>query len=375
MTGSLMGLSRRLRGIMNAKLRAREYGLAFGTLPTGPKNALTDVAGVRVGHVTIREGDACTGVTAVLPHAGNLFRSKVEAAVHVINGFGKAAGLLQVHELGQIESPIMLTNTLSVPAVLDGAISHALAQCPEIGRETGTVNCVVGECNDSFLNDIRGRHVTAEHALLAIESSREGMFAEGAVGAGTGMVCYGYKGGIGTASRMISVEGLPQNYTLGVLVLSNFGRQENLQLCGTPIGRLLMERDKAEPAVGDGSVVIVVATDAPLGSRQLGRVARRGAFGLARTGSVASHGSGDFVIAFSTAIRHEHMPPSLSFSGERLAEDGVLLTAFFQAVTESVEEAVINSLFAAEDTRGRDGNFVRSLPAKAAARLVTRVVS
>jgi D-aminopeptidase len=295
-------------------------------------------------------------VTAILPHPRNIFREKVEAAVHVINGFGKSAGLLQIQELGVIESPILLTNTLSVAAVLEGAVEHMIQQSPDIGISTGTVNCVVGECNDGFLNDIQGRHVRPDHALEAILTASSGLPAEGSVGAGTGMVCYGYKGGIGTASRVTS------GFTVGTMVLSNFGRREHLMVGGMPVGQKESEsrHDAAQP--GDGSVMIVVATDAPLDSRQLGRLARRGAMGLARTGSVASHGSGDFVIAFSTSNRRPHYPEGPLRETRLLHEDGAILTNLFQAVVESVEEAVVNSLFAAAEMTGRDGHRVPALP-------------
>lgn len=346
------------------KPRPRSLGISFGLLPPGPRNAITDVPGVKVGHVTLSSGEGPltaglgpvrTGVTAILPHAGNLFGEKVEAAVHVINGFGKAAGLAQIMELGVIETPIALTNTFSVGSALEGLLDHLFAHNPDIGVTTGTVNAVVGECNDGFLNDIRGRHVRPIHVLEAIEQAALEV-AEGDVGAGCGMVCYGYKGGIGTASRRV------YDFTLGCLVLTNFGRKENLTIAGVPVGVELMRREQKEARAGDGSVIIVLATDAPLDSRQLGRLARRGGFGLARTGSVASHGSGDFVIAFSTTNRKPHYPTELVYSASHVQEDGELFTGMFQAVVESVEEAVINSLFAAHTVVGRDGNVAPALP-------------
>lgn len=366
------------------KLRAREAGLAFGSLPTGDFNAITDVPGVRVGHVTLSHGDGKlypgkgpvrTGVTAILPHEGNLFADKVEAAVHVINGFGKSAGLLQIQELGQIESPIFLTNTLSVAAVLEGAIEHAVRHSPEIGISTGTVNCIVGECNDGHLNDIQGLHVRPRHVHEAIAAATGGLPAEGAVGAGTGMVCYGYKGGIGTASRLVSHPDLTGSYTLGTLVLSNFGKQENFTLCGIPVGRDLGVTVAEQPVLGDGSVMIIIATDAPLDARQLGRLARRGGFGLARSGSVASNGSGDFVVAFSTSRRHLHSNRPLLSEILSVAEDGAFFTEMFQAVVESVDEAVVNSLFMAEDVIGRDGHRVPAFPTAQALNLLKKVIS
>ena len=274
------------------KPRPRDLGVKLGLLSPGPKNSIADVAGVTVGHVTLSSGEGAlvpgqgpvrTGVTVVLPHPGNIFKDKVEAAVHVVNGFGKAAGLAQIHELGVLETPIALTNTFGVPAALDGLLDYVLDQNPDIGVTTGTVNAVVGECNDAFLNDIRGRHLTPSHVLDAIHSAQCDVI-EGDVGAGKGMVCFGYKGGIGTASRQIS------GFTVGCLILTNFGIKENLTIAGAPVGVELWRREQEQAEAGDGSVIIILATDAPLDSRQLGRLARRGGFGLARTGSVASHG-------------------------------------------------------------------------------------
>jgi len=341
-----------------SKLRPRDFGVRFGLLPTGVLNAITDVPGVMVGHDTLSlpEKNVHTGVTAVLPHGGNIFKDKVEAAVHVINGFGKATGIAQVMELGVIETPIVLTNTFGVAAALDGILDHVLADNPDIGVSTGTVNAVVGECNDGFLNDIRGRHVTPEHVKRALSHASGGKVIEGDVGAGTGMVCYGYKGGIGTASRRV------RQYMIGCLVLSNFGRKENLTIAGVPVGFELWRKEQQEAKAGDGSVIIVLATDAPLDARQLGRLAGRGGFGLARTGSVASHGSGDFVLAFSTTNRRPHYHSSLDRRCIQVHEDGEFFTELFLAVTESVDEAVINSLFAANTVVGRDGNIAQALP-------------
>jgi D-aminopeptidase len=320
----------------------------------GPKNSLTDVPGVRVGHVTLiaGEGPAAvrTGVTAIVPDPA-VFARKLAAGVHVINGFGKMTGLAQVAELGRLETPIALTNTLSVWPVADAVVSYVLARHPD----ARSVNPVVGECNDGYLNDIRGRHVRSEHALAALVGASDAPVAEGAVGAGTGMVCYGWKGGIGSASRTWAAEPLGgRSVTLGALVLANFGRRQELRVGGCPVGRLLpAEPPPPPPAVGDGgSVVVVLATDAPLTSRQLARVARRAAAGLARTGSVYAHGSGDFALAFSTAAAY---PPFL-------ADEGELLNPFFAAAADAVEEAVLRALFAAETMVGRDGHRVLALP-------------
>ncbi|MDP3488433.1 MAG: P1 family peptidase, partial [Bacillota bacterium] len=257
--------------------------------------------------------------------------------------------------LGVLETPIALTNTFGVAAALEGLLDYVLAQNPDIGVTTGTVNAVVGECNDAFLNDIRGRHLNRSHVLDAISCAQSDV-SEGDVGAGKGMVCFGYKGGIGTASRQIS------GFTVGCLVLTNFGSKENLTIAGAPVGVELWRKEQQQAEAGDGSVIIILATDAPLDSRQLGRLARRGGFGLARTGSVASHGSGDFVIAFSTTNRKPHDPQTLSYHGLLVHENSELFTGLFQAVTESVEEAVVNALFAARTVVGRDGNVAQALP-------------
>ena len=275
--------------------RLRDYGIEIGVLPTGQNNAITDVEGVTVGHTTIISGDDVrTGVTAILPHQGNIFQLKIPAAIHIGNGFGKLAGYSQVRELGNIETPIILTNTLSVPAASEALISYTLDQ-PE-NREVRSVNSVVGETNDGWLNDIRGRHVTQEHVLAAIENAQGGMVAEGNVGAGTGTICFGFKGGIGTASRVI-----PERlggYTVGVLVQTNFGGV--LEIAGVPVARELNNYPYAETRT-DGSCMIVVMTDAPLDARNLERLAKRAMMGLAKTGGIASNGSGDYVIAVSTA--------------------------------------------------------------------------
>jgi D-aminopeptidase len=357
-----------------ARLRAREIGLRPGVLPPGANNAITDVAGVRVGQTTVSWGDgalrpghgpARTGVTAIMPHGGNLFQEKVPAAIHVINGFGKTTGLAQVEELGTIETPIALTSTLCVGRVADALITHAISMNPEIGVTTSTVNPIVGECSDAFLNDIQGRHVREEHVLSAIASATGGAVAEGAVGAGTGMMAFQYKGGIGTASRVIDPE--LGGWTVGALVLANFGLRRHLVIDGVPIGRLLADDHDAVPE--RGSIMIVLATDAPLLDRGLKRIARRASLGLARTGSIAGHGSGDVVIAFSTAavVRIPHTAPEGILAVEIVAENGPArqasaIDALFTATIEATEEAVINALFAAETTIGRDGNTGEALP-------------
>ncbi len=328
---------------MNKKPRAREINFLNPGLPTGPLNAITDVEGVAVGQITLHndahQPPVHTGVTAILPHPGDLFNEKLLAAVHTINGYGKASGFEQVREMGTLETPIVLTNTLCVGRAWDGIVTWMLARHPEIGTSGPSVNPLVGECNDSRLNDLRGRHVTAEHVLAALQSARGGVVDEGCVGAGSGMTCYGYKGGVGSASRQVD------GYTLGALLVANFGRKNQLLVRGIPVGRLLAEEKQGkDPAAG--SVMIVLACDAPLSERQLGRVARRAGLGLARTGSTVGSGSGDFVIAFSTAQKIAQRPARKLLHLTFL--DDSALEPFFQAAVECVEEAVLNALCKAE---------------------------
>jgi D-aminopeptidase len=345
------------------RVRLRNLGICIGRHQTGPYNAITDVLGVQVGQITLsyekEDGRKVrTGVTAILPHEGNLFREKVLGSSYVINGFGKTVGTIQLQELGVIESPILLTNTLSVPAVLEGTIRYLLEQNTEIGDTTGTVNVLVGECNDGYLNDIRGLHVKPEHARLAIETATAGAVEEGCAGAGTGMSCLGYKGGVGTSSRIASFG--KNQYTVGAFVVSNFGEEKDLRIPG---GGWLHHPEKEEK-LPDGSIMMILATDAPLNERQLGRLAKRAAFGLSRTGSYASHGSGDIVIAFSTAHRIPHELPEdqecLPF--QFLREDGQFISQLFEMAAESVEEAIWNSLCMAETTEGSNGNIRKAIP-------------
>lgn len=342
-----------------AQGRARDYGIQIGILPTGSQNAITDVAGIKVGHHTKIEGtNIRTGVTAILPHEGNLFQEKVPAAVFVGNGFGKLAGVTQIEELGNLESPIILTNTLSVAAGITGIVSYTLSQP---GNENvQSVNAVVGETNDGYLNDIRGRHITEADILAAIRSAKSGPIAEGNLGAGTGTVCFGFKGGIGTASRQIPAS--LGGYTVGVLVQSNFGGV--LQIDGVPVGVELGQYSFSEHITSaDGSCMIIVATDAPVLERNLKRMAQRAMMGLAKTGGIASNGSGDYVIAFSTfgknRIPHQ-TPPLKALHREELANED--MSALFLAVIEATEEAIINSLFAAQDMEGKDGRKINALP-------------
>jgi D-aminopeptidase len=315
--------------------RARDLGLAPGVFPPGPLDAITDVAGVRVGHVTLIEGDRIrTGVTAIIPAEGNLFQNKVPGAVFVGNAFGKLAGSTQVEELGTIETPIVLTNTLNVGTAMEGVIAYTLA-LPGNERVV-SVNAVVGETNDGGLNDIRGMHVRREHVLEAIGSAKPGPVEEGSVGAGTGTMCFGWKGGIGTSSRKAGAR--YGGYTVGVLVQSNFGGV--LTMGGAPVGRELGKY--AYASSGDGSCMIVVATDAPLTAKDLKRLAARAVFGLARTGSSYSNGSGDYAIAFSTVRQ-----------GDRLGTDAV--SPLFEMALEATEEAVYNSLLKATTVRSSVG--------------------
>ncbi|MEK4229843.1 DmpA family aminopeptidase [Solibacillus sp. FSL H8-0538] len=345
------------------KKKVREMGIVIGKLPVGAKNCITDVAGVRVGHVTLDhkldEGGehACTGVTAILPHGGNLFQHKVTAASYVLNGFGKTAGLVQVNELGVIESPIMLTNTFGVPAVTQGTLQVMLDANAEIGDKTGTINIVVGECNDSHLNSIRACPVSPEHAIEAIHCASEEVAAEGAVGAGKGMICFGYKGGIGSASRVVKVEDQNVSYTVGCMVLSNFGYSSEFSANRYVVSTT---QDASTLSPTDGSIMIVLATDAPLSSRQLTRVIKRCGIGLGRTGSHFSHGSGDIVIGFTTAHTIQHTTDELVETRTQLSEGHPVMNQLFTAAAEVTEEAILNSLSQAETTTGRDGHVVNA---------------
>lgn len=333
--------------------RLRDFGLICGTLEPGPLNAITDVPGVAVGHCTLNEGDLRTGFTAILPHRGNLFRRKLRAGCEVINGFGKSAGLIQLVELGQIETPLLLTNTLSVGTGFEALVSRALAANPDIGRETGTVNPLVLECNDGFLSDIRARGLTQDHAFAALDAAAGGPVAEGVVGAGTGMSAFGFKGGIGSASRRFVLNG--RDFTLGALVLANFGVAGDLVL---PDGRKPLPPD-AGTVAERGSVIIVLATDVPLESRQLTRVARRAGAGLARLGAFWGNGSGDIALAFSTADPIDHDEPGDLVPLRVLNENRI--DNLFRAAADATQEAVLNAMVAAPAVTGRDGHRRPSL--------------
>ncbi len=330
-----------------------DFPYRIGHLPRGRRNLISDVPGVMVGHFTLADGTVQTGVTALLPQAGNCFRDKLPAACHVINGFGKSLGLMQIEELGQLETPIVLTNTLSVGTAWTALASHMLAQNPDIGRETGTINPIVMECNDGYLNDIRGMHVRQEHVQEAIDKADQD-FAQGAVGAGRGMRCHGLKGGIGSASRLIRID--QADYCLGALVLSNHGHLRDLRIDGDPVGERLAQTAHSPE---QGSVIVILGTDLPLSSPQLKRLCHRAVAGLCRTGANIGHGSGEVVLAFSTAqtIKHDDIDPFRQI--RELNEHSIDLA--FRAVAESVEEAVLCSLWYAESVEGRDGHRAMSL--------------
>lgn len=344
-----------------ARPRVREFGLKIGVLEPGPLNAITDVPGVRVGHRTLIQGDSIrTGVTAIIPHPGNIFQEKVPAGIYVANGYGKLTGYTQVEELGYLETPIILTNTLSVPEAAAALIDYILS-LPGNER-VESVNPLVGETNDGWLNDIRARVVKKEHVLEAIRAAVEGPVEEGAIGAGTGTTCFSFKGGIGTASRK-----LPANrggWTVGLLVQTNFGGV--LQIKGLQVEELLKKETgipAGRPALtGDGSCLIVVATDAPLDNRNLKRLAKRALLGIPRTGGYYSNGSGDYAIAFSTAsqVRLAHRDRSLTQKVELVRNEA--MSALFQAAAEASEEAILNSLFRARTMSGKDGHRAEALP-------------
>ncbi|WP_298828666.1 P1 family peptidase [uncultured Planococcus sp.] len=337
---------------MRNQKRIRDYGVEIGKMKPGVLNAITDVEGVSIGHVTLSEGDMQTGVTAILPHQGDLFHEKLIASSHVINGFGKTMGTIQLAELGTLETPIVLTNTLNVGTAANAVIDYMLEKNPDIGNTTGTVNPVIGECNDMFLNDVRGRFVKEEHVRQALDNTAV-EFEEGAVGAGRGMLCYSLKGGIGTASRIMEQE--HGTYTIGVLVLSNFGMLSDLTIDGNPIGEALKKNIQQTHKEEDkGSVMVIVATDLPLSERQLNRILKRAVTGLSRTGSIITNGSGEIVLGFSTANKIPHAKPEKTLSIETIHEDD--LDEAFRAVGEAVEEAVLNSLITAEAVVGRYGN-------------------
>ena len=345
--------------------RIRDLGIVIGRMAPGRLDAITDVKGVRVGHVTLSrgegklrpgEGPVRTGVTAILPHGGDVWREKVPAATWVMNGTGEMTGSIWIETQGALEVPILLTNTMNIGKVMDGVVAYMLKKYPDIGIGDDVVAPTVAECDDSSLNDSRGRHVSVEDTVRAIESAREGPVEEGAVGAGTGMISYEFKGGIGTASRVLpAADG---GWTVGVLVNANMGRRRELTVAGVPVGREITNLMPLEAV--DGSIIIVVATDAPLDHLKLRRLASKASLGLARTGTISSHGSGDIFLAFSTGNRVPHYAKPLTYTLKVVPDSH--LNPLFEATEEATEEAILNSLAMATTTVGRDGNTAFALP-------------
>lgn len=345
------------RGGIFLDKKIREYGVKVGNLKTGENNSITDVKGVKVGNVTLDKDNIKTGVTVIIPHGGNIFKDKLIAASHVINGFGKSTGLIQIDELGVIETPIILTNTLSVGTAYDSLVKYKLARNRDIGDTTGTVNPIICECNDGLINDIRGLHVKEKHILKAIDLA-DIEFNQGNVGAGTGMICYDLKGGIGSSSRIVKLDN--KDYTIGILVLSNFGSLDDFVINGNHIGeKLCKEIGKPENTEDKGSIIVIVATDIPLSSRQIKRVIKRTTHGIARTGSYSGNGSGEVVIGFSTANIIKHYEKKDLIQIKTINEDKI--NKVFKATVLATEEAILNSMICANSTRNRKGEKVYSL--------------
>lgn len=341
--------------MINKKIR--DYGIVIGSLPIGKNNSITDVKGVKVGHKTIEKGNIKTGVTAIVPHEGNIFKDKLVAACHVINGFGKSAGLIQIEELGTLETPIILTNTLSVGSAHEALVRYMLEHNEDIGDTTGTVNPVICECNDGEINDIRGLHIRQEDVFDAIRNASV-EFKEGNIGAGTGMVCYDLKGGIGSSSRVIELDN--KEYTVGILVLSNFGSLEDFVLNGEHIGPKLKEKiNDIESKEDKGSIILILATDIPLSSRQLKRIIKRVYPGISRTGSYTGNGSGEIVVGFSTANIIRHYEEDDIISIKVINENNI--NKIFKATVEATEEAILNSMICSDSTVNRKGKMVYSL--------------
>lgn len=334
----------------------KALNIKIGSGDRGPNNLITDVPGVTVGHVTLKGDGINTGVTAIKPHGGNLFTEKVIGASQVFNGYGKSVGLMQVEELGTIETPIILTNTLSVGTASVGLIRYMMEQNPEIGGTFGTVNPLVCECNDGTLSDIRGLHIKEEHVTQALNAA-DVLFEEGAVGAGRGMSCFGLKGGIGSASRLVSIDG--HTYTIGALTLTNFGSMEHLRVDGKNIGKNIKEVLAAKSEPDKGSIIMVIATDLPVNERQLKRICRRAGVGLARVGSYYGNGSGDIAVGFTTYSRLPHCSDNEIIDGQRLFENS--LEKVFPLVADAVEEAILSSMFHAETVKGANGKIKLSI--------------
>ncbi len=355
---------------MTERRRLRELGIAVGTLQPGPLNAITDVAGVQVGHATIIQGHGplevgvgpiCTGVTAILPNGGDIFDERISGGGFILNGAGEFAGMTQVMEWGLIETPLLLTSTLSVGICSDALVKWMIQRHEGIGQQHDVIIPLVGECDDSWLNDAAGGHVRQEHAFAALRDASPGLPAEGNVGGGAGMITCDLKGGIGTSSRLVDADGL--NFTVGVLVMSNFGWLRQLRVDGLPFGRWLDRNTVEEEGrrrVNYGSIICVVATDAPLTSHQLNRLSKRAALGIGRCGSTAAHGSGEIVISFSTANTVPRVLTGRTYTLEVLAN--ALLNNLYDAVVDATEEAILNALCMAEPLEGRDGRFIPALP-------------
>ena len=346
------------------RARARDLGIVIGRYEPGPQNAITDVAGVKVGHITLvhgqgkltpGKGPVRTGVTVIIPR-DDVWHNKVPAGAFVLNGTGEMTGLAWVAESGFLEYPIALTNTLNVPRVANGVMTWMIRNYPGIGITDDTLTPVVAECDDSRLNDSQGRHVSEDNVVAALDGASSGPVMEGGVGAGTGMISYGFKGGIGTSSRRLSDQ--EGGHTVGVLVNANHGRREELMINGVPVGKRY-DADGLAVSGSEGSIIIVIATDAPLDARQLGRLAKRAALGLARTGSTARHGSGDFMLAFSTGNTIPHYPETRTFSMTRMADTH--LNSLFTATVEATEEAIVNALTMASTMIGRDDHRVEAI--------------
>jgi len=347
-------------------MRARSLGVDLGNYPIGKLNAITDVPGVRVGHTTLIKGEGKlvpgqgpvrTGVTVVIPRE-DVWHKKVPAGAFVLNGTGEMTGLAWVEESGFLEYPIALTNTLNLPRVANGVMSWMISRYPGIGIRDDTLTPVVAECDDSRLNDIQGRHVSEADVIKALDSASDGPVTEGTVGAGTGMLAFGFKGGIGTASRIVSAAG---DYTVGVLVNANFGRREELVMGGVPVGKLYGEGTVSAPGP-DGSIIIIIATDAPLDARQLKRLAKRASLGIARTGYTGRHGSGDFILAFSTGNVIPHYPQERTYPMTVFADTH--LNPLFTATVEATQEAILNALTMATTVIGRDGHKAEAIDLK-----------
>ena len=359
--------------VLEVRQTIRELGISIGTFPTGTLNAITDVPGVRVGHTTLRKGHGAlvpgqgpvrTGVTVVIPR-DDVWNHKVPAGSFVLNGTGEMTGLAWIEEAGFLEYPIALTNTLNAPLVANGVISWMLKQYPAIGITDDTLTPVVAECDDSYLNDSQGRHVTEQDVVHALESASSGTIAQGSVGAGTGMRSYGFKGGIGTSSRVLpEADG---GHVIGVLVNANHGRREQLTILGHPMAHHFA-KVQAPLQTTEGSIIIIIGTNAPLTSRQLKRVAKRATFGLARTGTIGRHGSGDFILAFSTGNVIPHYPTAQTYSMTILSD--IYLNPIFAAVVEATEEAILNALTMATTVVGRDGHRVDAIPLEPLKRLL-----